>query len=287
MRNSLVILVVSLLLSACSNKPGIKSPKGYQTYDGIIYYSYGYPNMPFVIEGADATSFKSLDTVNAYAKDKQHVYFAGKVIKNADPVSFEFLEKPYYTRDKDNVYLSGSYFCSDAKNFTFLGKYYCRNSQEVFRPIGTGDLVSEDAAHFKILKEEAGYDYAIDSKFAYINGIKIKEANPSTFSVLGGGFTKDNAHVFFETDAIPVSNNRFFKVLVGSYSTDGKYVFYKTSWLKDLGLENLKVLNLEKACICDDKNAYVGNVKIKEPNLQPAREGKGAVDCTEEYIVYE
>ena len=279
--------VLIFLLVSCSGKPGIKSPRGYQDYEGVVYYSFGYPNKPFVIEGADAATFKSLDTVNAYAKDKLHVYFAGKVIKHADPNSFEFLEKPYYTRDKDNVYLSGSYFCGDSKNFKFLGKYYCMNTQEVFRPIGTGDLVSEDAPHFRILKEDVGYDYAVDSKFAYVNGIKVKGAHPNLFSVIGDGFTKDNAHVFFETEEIPVSNSRFFKVLVGDYSTDGKNVFYRNSWLKDLGLEKLKVLNLDKACICDDKHAYVGNVLIKEPNLQPARDGKAAVDCTEEFIVYE
>lgn len=62
-----------------------------------------------------------------YAKDKNSVYFLGDIIKDADPNSFELLEKPYYTKDKNYVYLSSTKFCSYPETFSFIGNYYCKN----------------------------------------------------------------------------------------------------------------------------------------------------------------
>ncbi|HTX87320.1 MAG TPA: DKNYY domain-containing protein [Candidatus Nanoarchaeia archaeon] len=60
--------------------------------------------------GADAITFETISsktpsvTSNQYAKDKNHVYYAGLVITGADPSTFKILNSNY-SEDKNNVYL--------------------------------------------------------------------------------------------------------------------------------------------------------------------------------------
>lgn len=58
------------------------------------------------MENVDLASFQLLEP-KWYAKDKNHVYCAGKIIDNADPFTFSLFEHPIYAKDKNHIYCRG------------------------------------------------------------------------------------------------------------------------------------------------------------------------------------
>jgi len=69
------------------------------------------------IDGADVTSFELLDF--SVARDKNSVYFFGKVIPDADPATFEQIGNSAYFRDKAHIWC-GKDLLVDADRATFV-----------------------------------------------------------------------------------------------------------------------------------------------------------------------
>ena len=88
---------------------------GYKVEDGKVFYEYwneGSGQGKRLLELADAKSFQELrlacDCSFEFAKDKDHLFIDGELIKNVDPNTFKFIGN-YIFRDKDSAYFFGFY----------------------------------------------------------------------------------------------------------------------------------------------------------------------------------
>ncbi len=73
------------------------------------------------IAGAHAPSFKIM--MSTYAKDKNHAYLDGRLIKGCDPKTFKVLDYTWkFSRDADHVYFRHSKISDDPENFEILEK---------------------------------------------------------------------------------------------------------------------------------------------------------------------
>lgn len=68
------------------------------------------------IDGADLPSFTILEM--STAKDKNHVYYFGRVLPLADPATYEILDNSVYSRDKSHIWC-GNDLLEDADYATF------------------------------------------------------------------------------------------------------------------------------------------------------------------------
>jgi hypothetical protein len=156
----------------------------YKKKHGKMYYSYWASagnQVEYEVEGADLKSFKVLESlpVKIYAADKNHVYWRGRVIENADGATFRPLNREYsvdgkhifngakvlstsdpqtfriledeYVLDCDSVYFQGKVISgADSKTFTTIGHYYGKDKNAVYN---SGRISSEisDPETFRLL----------------------------------------------------------------------------------------------------------------------------------------
>ena len=83
-----------------------------------------------------------------YAKDKNNIFYAGKLWKVPDYNSFQFLGESY-SRDKDNIYYSGKKIRgADLETFRIINWAYAKDKKYVYLK---GEIVKgEDPATFKL-----------------------------------------------------------------------------------------------------------------------------------------
>jgi hypothetical protein len=282
MGNKIYYLAFLILLISCNKTDEL----GYKITKSAIYFVKGNPPRPVEIIDADVLSFKILDTTKMYAKDKNSVYFLGDIIKDADPNSFELLEKPYYTKGKNYVYLSSTKFCSYPETFSFIGNYYCKNKKYVYRPIGRGDKVTEDINNFKLIKEEGLYDYAIDSKFAYVNGMRIEKVNINAYKPIKQGFSKDDKQIFYLDKKMPISDYPSFEIVQLPYSKDNYRAYFRDFIIEKSDPKTFKILNLDASCSCDTTHAYFKNEIIKKADMESIKKGLPVIGCNENEVFF-
>ena len=139
---------------------------GYSCKNGIVYYCNEK------IEIADVSTFKVLKY--GYAKDKNNVYYKGDVLKFVEPSTFKLKEKKEVNRkdtsDTDYYKVENEVFYKGKK---VKGVFTIRD----FKDLGDG--------------------YAIDSFYAYYNGVRIEGAHATGFKNLGKGYAKDSFHTYF------------------------------------------------------------------------------------------
>ncbi|MFB9076558.1 DKNYY domain-containing protein [Flavobacterium procerum] len=124
----------------------------------------GYTNE---IIGVDIESFgiPHPDLIENISKDKNHVYFRNKIIEDADPSSFHFLENcvnnQEYYQECDNAF-----YAVDA-NFA----WFIRTIAKEVKKIKSKSLSS---FHFKVIDEQG---YAFDNEYQYYFGKKTKRSS--------------------------------------------------------------------------------------------------------------
>lgn len=175
-------------------------------HDGAYVY-FGSTN-PVGIETADLNSFVILNSYtekNYYGLDKFHVYYEGNIIQGADPKTFVSVDHISYTKDKNNVYYYGSIVIgADAKTFEIPSSGFPKDRNAVYY---SGQRVTgADPGTFKVLS-----DFATDkNNVYYLNSGNdgwslriIPNANPYTFSIVGGGIGKDDKNVYIIGNITP------------------------------------------------------------------------------------
>ncbi|MEI7498491.1 MAG: DKNYY domain-containing protein [Candidatus Falkowbacteria bacterium] len=130
----------------------------------------------YKIEGADVNTFEVLenktslngsllDARNAFAKDKNKVYFANKIIAGADSKTFQSLWGGY-GKDSANYYYHDQKLSNiDAATFEVLDCGYAKDKNQVF--YGTSIISEADPTTFEVLN----YGRAKDKKHTYENGV--------------------------------------------------------------------------------------------------------------------
>ncbi len=142
------------------------------------------------------TEEKNLD----FAKDKKHVYWAGRIILGADPATFQ-LFGGFYGKDHSAIYkLNEVMTKADYSSFKFVGDVYAKDKNTVYK-----------------------------------NGEEISGVDPATFLPIApfNGYFLDKNGVYFEDKIIEGADAKTFVVLEGSlYAHDKNATYYAGERLK-------------------------------------------------------
>lgn len=179
--------------------------------------------------GADIESFKQYS--GGFLGDKNHVYYDGKIIPEADPETFQSIEPepskideyPYiiYFKDETHVFFAGKVIQgANVDTFIALNNKYGKTSDSVY--CGGDMLENSDSKTFELVNQI----HARDKNQVYY-GCKYFNADPATFHAINNSeFYADKNKIFFYGNSLKSVDVENFRVLDrGRCATDGKHYF--------------------------------------------------------------
>ena len=142
-----IITIAFFLLISCNS--------GYTKKEGKwVWISYDEAAGKRVneIDKHDFETFKILGDEN-YAKDKNSVFYIGRIIKNADPKSFEVLNNGY-SKDLNNVFLDNeTIIFADPKSFEQLEFPYSKDKNNIFCGTLPLEITANEVSEFIVTNE--------------------------------------------------------------------------------------------------------------------------------------
>ena len=212
----------------------------YYIVDTMIWYKDSVNNhvlRKYLLKNEDISSFKDIGA--GYGRDKDRVYYKGRVVDGADPESFSHSlvlkdnDSTEFARDHKHLFLWGKIMKNgDYKSLRkLLYPYYCDDKQIYYYPDG---LIVENANPDDF--REIGYPYYSSRGNVYINGKKIQEADTASFFVIDYRYSKDKYHVYYNGRVIEGADPMSFVLMITPYEDyrrDGivdsfKYDMYST-----------------------------------------------------------
>ena len=177
----------------------------YQVIENVVLYR-GTPLLT-------ADPYSIVDLGYGYAKDTNHVYYLGEVLKYVDPYTFRLkrmsphdgyrpYDSPFYHsrgyKIMSNVVLFNGHKVYDASvnSFRDLGGGYAKDAFNVYF---MGEKMSGGSTHsFQYL----GDGYAKDSFDVYFLGRKVNGASANSFRIVGEGYAEDTFNTFYQGQKI-------------------------------------------------------------------------------------
>ncbi|MBP6812793.1 MAG: DKNYY domain-containing protein [Saprospiraceae bacterium] len=124
-----LIIGALLILFFASCQSGYRKENGQWVW---VSYDESVGKRITPIDAHDAKSFKVLKS-KKYAKDKNAVFYHGRLIENADPKSFQVIHDSGYSKDKNRVFLDENIIVlADPATFEFLEFPYSKDSDHVY-----------------------------------------------------------------------------------------------------------------------------------------------------------
>jgi DKNYY family len=278
------ILAVTIFAGCSGNKPpnSLFDSAGYYVRGDTVYYLHSFPGKAFEVEGADSASFHAFDTL--YARDKSHVYYTGNPIPGADAATFELLNRPDFGKDKSHVYQREHPISDDPAHFALLDADLSKDSGAVYW--SDGHVLSTDPARFVIISNNDHLLYTKDSRTVWVNGNPIEGADPATFQVLQGGYSRDDQQMFYFTDHVVDADMSSFRTLDGSYAVDTKHAYWMGKTIIGADPATFRVLNANFECSADQTRAYYRQTVIAntDPNTFPP--GRAVTRCDETSVSF-
>lgn len=118
-----------------------------------------------LIDGADGSSFELMDDKGIYAKDRQHIFYIGKMIPDSHSASFKKIKHSFYA-DKHAVYYTSNRIPgADEMTFKVLSDRYAKDAEQVYYTYKTIPMASPQS--FEIRKSKYGGYYAQDDQRKY------------------------------------------------------------------------------------------------------------------------
>jgi hypothetical protein len=193
-------------------------------------YGTNHDNEKGVMERIDKKILvQQLGSVNSqYTKDSRFVYFAGKVVFNADPHSFVLLAGMLPLLLPKDDYISYDFFARDANHVFYSGALVPDADAGTFRPI-------ENGLHM--------HTYGKDSTHVFYETKVIEGADPNTFTVLWtpayegcslGHYAKDAHAMYFENTKVEGADPATFVPLINNFGKDDQGIYFKDSFRADL-----------------------------------------------------
>ena len=149
MKNNLFGILLIFILVSCDS--------GYQKENGKwvwISYDEAVGKRITQIDEHDIESFKVLKNSN-YARDKNSVFYIGRIIKDANPENFETINKDGYSKDRKYVFLDEEKIVhANPKSFKLLEFPYSKDENHIFCGTIPIDLKSEEINEFKVTNED-------------------------------------------------------------------------------------------------------------------------------------
>lgn len=147
---SWIFSLLAFLLLACGS--------GYQKENGAwvwVSYDESAGKRVTYLDPHDSESFEVLSSNKSYAKDHNSVFFEGRLMKDADPGTFEVLPQEGYSKDNKRVYLTKfQVVFADPHTFQVLEFPYSRDANKIFCGTLPMDLSKNELGEFKVTNED-------------------------------------------------------------------------------------------------------------------------------------
>ncbi|MFO0764161.1 MAG: DKNYY domain-containing protein [Candidatus Gracilibacteria bacterium] len=229
---------------------------GYYKNGNDVYFETGGgfflqlhdPYEAYRIDEADGKTFSYLG--NSFAKDKNHVYFTGRIIKGANPDKFKFASGSFsqYVIDDKNVWYGDEAIpLVDIETFSYLGNSFAKDKNHVYF---TGRIIKgANPDKFKFASGSFS-QYVIDDKNVWYGDELLQDRDPGTFGLIYDIFpheyTKDKENVWYNREIIVGADPKTFELLrptdgLTTYSKDKNYVYLNGKKI-DIDTKTVKVV---------------------------------------------
>jgi len=134
-----------------------------------------------------------------YAKDKNHVFYEGKIVKGADAATFESLDD-WYARDKDRGYYGGDAVrSSNGKTFKPIDAYYSTDGIDIFYDTLPLHVCNVKDFNFINKDQDGWHRWSTDGCFYYYINFKVPSDDYAHVKIYqnSGGLSKDSKYVYF------------------------------------------------------------------------------------------
>ncbi len=211
--------------------------------DSAYYYFVGYSDWKQKrkeITGADVTSLKETDS--EYTTDDQHAFYRGTLLQKSDASTFRIVDK--YTslsRDASNIWSGSTLVSEDADHYKVLKDFHAKDRFKVYH---FGKVLDgADPATFEMLGDVRFV--ARDKTRAYMRGKIIEHADGPTFRHIGHNFFVDKARVWFFGSLIDGADPGSFELLNDRYSKDDKRAYYTGDPIEGADPKSFRVTSTE------------------------------------------
>lgn len=213
---------------------GCSKDKNHVYYDGVLLPQADPLSFMFI----DRDSLGSISYARAYARDRKHLYYYGKIVEGASISNFGVKGLKYgYLLDEQHIIYKGRVLTMpDPDTFEVLAykyrrdAYYTKDKNHVY--LGNEIIEEADPKTFDITEDEKNAGYATDKNHLFYEGKPIVLVDPKTFSVIKYGYGKDDNHVFYKESIIEHADPRTFTPTYNWYATDKNYLFTQVNWLR-------------------------------------------------------
>ena len=195
---------------------------------------------------ADPDSFEVLEGSDFIARDKQFVYNAWTTLQGMGRDSFKSLGDGYFS-DRNRGYFDFEASMKPLKGETVdelkvLGAGYARDANHAYY-CGRVIVKCTKPLTLRVIEQNAEYDIpvATDSDHCYYESAVIKGAEISTWEMVGKGFSKDAASVFFGAKKLPGAKPEEWHIIKHPYSACGDKVYCMSFALKGADIESFEV----------------------------------------------
>lgn len=201
------------------------------------------------VEGADAATFKIIPdkTGNcvkiAFAKDKNHLYSRGQVVRNIDIDldTFQVLSQNY-SKDKSRVYYN-----------------YPSTSNSIKNQIN--EISGADSQTFQTLEDS---EYGKDKNKVYYEGLVAPDIDANTFKDLTNGYSKDSKYVYFKSKVVEDADADSFKFILEKYAKDKSYAYLEGKKIDGSDGSSFEVLKEGYGMAKDKNHCYIHGKSIQE-----------------------
>ncbi|MGE0217829.1 DKNYY domain-containing protein [Mycolicibacterium sp.] len=260
-------LVAVALSGGCSRAQepnSLVDDAGYHVRGNTVFYLNPFPGKAFPVEGADAATFEVFD--RTYARDRARVYINGHLLDGAHAGSFELLDRPGFAKDSARVYQHDQPISSDPDHFVLLDHDLAKDSISVYWSDGT--VLSRDPDHFIVVSDREHYLFAKDSTTVFVNGNPLPDADPTSFRVLQGAYSRDDERAYYFDEEIRGADAATLHPLAGPYAVDAQRVYWMGKVIDGADPGTFRVLNANFECSADAARAYYRQHVI--PHADPA-----------------
>ena len=227
----LLAAVAAITLVSCGGD-GKYEVKGDVVCHTYWTFSFGYRHD--TLPGADPETFESVR--DWLGHDSRHVYFKARLVPGVDIASLEACRYPLF-RDKRDFYYMGA------------------------------PLHAADVASFKILKWSEDDLWAIDSRCAYYDSIKVSGVDVATFKVKAHNCAVDRKHVYRYGKILPLADpDTYDEDWKGLYSRDKAHIWYCGDLLEDVDYASFDV---DKEGVGFDKHGRFHGNKREGTEVEP------------------
>ncbi|AWH88713.1 DKNYY domain-containing protein [Limnobaculum parvum] len=198
----------------------------------FVYLRIPPNRMPQKIEGVDSASFEAI-LGTPYIKDATQVFYRPDdnsehylPIVQADPASFRVDNPdPSYSRDASHIF--------------FHGKVIAGADVKTFRQL----MASQ---------------YNLDANYVYFNNLRINDADPASFEILGNGYARDAQALFFQDKKIPDADLQSFELKYNGFAKDAKNAYYKGEIIAGVDMASFEIVSSYDAESKDKNHTYLG-----------------------------